>query len=150
MKNLLYLIGFIVAFNVSAQTVKDDLQLLLAVEQVEQVEIIEYIKTRIDSEFLRVTLQPRSNPKRLILEYIAEYLDASLVYDGNGWNRLIPKGYYLYDCDVYSFDYKLNFYLPAPNDEAAYLAAEKAFNVVYPETVIKVLIQAVNTQKIAP
>lgn len=150
MKTKTFLFALLISLTVSAQTVQDDLQLLLRLENIEQVELIEYIKSRIDSEFLNYTLTKHTTPKHLILQYIADYLDAAVMFDDNGWPRLVPEGYSLYSCDVYSLDYKISICLPAKDDDKAYESAQKAFNVVYPETVIKVQIQKINEKNTNP
>jgi hypothetical protein len=150
MKNLIIIFFSVLVYILPAQTITDDLQLLLELEGVEEVELVEYLKSKIDTDFLVYTLQIRSNSRRLLIEYIASYLDATVVFDPLGRDRLIPKGYSLYDCDVYSLEYKLNFAVPALNDKQAYIIAEEVFKRVHPVEVIKVHIQVINTKLVTP
>lgn len=148
MKTLLILI-LSIAF-LQAQTIKEDFETLLAINKMESVEVTEYIKSRIDEDFIAYALKPLTNPKRLILEYIAEYLDATIVYDGKGWDRLLPEEYQLYHCEVYSLNNRLNFDIPAQNDENAYSSAEDVFNRHHREKVVKIHINEINTKKVHP
>lgn len=132
------------------QTLKDDLNTVLSLEKIEDVELLEYIKTRIDGDFINHLTAPTTDAKRLILEYVAHYTDATIVFDSKGWIRLMPQGWKLYECEVYSYNQKLTFCLPSVNDHNAYIAAEKAFNKLCTDKVIKVIINQINTKKVKP